>query len=325
MKRLFSLLLLMSILLAGCGDDGEPILPLPTQESVTTPGGDPGKLTLVFTADNRNVFAADSRQGSIGYGALAGYVQVLRDDRDYVAVLDGGDAIAMDPAMDGHYDDLIQIIRAVGYDFRVPGERELAFGREILEDWTDALSDTVYLSCNLVDRTTLQPVYAPYEIVAYGNTRVAYLGIVTPLAAGSDASLDFCAETAAGFYDTVQHAIDEARNAGADYVIALGHTGTAVSDSPWTAAEIIANTTGITVFLDGHSGSVLEGEPVTDMDDMEVRLCAVGSEFRYVAQVELDLGTGQVRVRLLDTLDGENRTVEMKVQALQDALEKESE
>ena len=48
------------------------------------------------------------------------------------------------------------------------------------------------------------------------------------------------------------------------YVIALGHLGVDESSQPWTSREVIANTTGLDAFIDGHSHTALPMEEVTD-------------------------------------------------------------
>ena len=54
-------------------------------------------------------------------------------------------------------------------------------------------------------------------------------------------------------YKAVQDAVDSARSEGADYVYVMGHLGYVNEDAPYTYADVIANTNGIDVFLDGHS------------------------------------------------------------------------
>ena len=77
-------------------------------------------------------------------------------------------------------------------------------------------------------------------------------------------------EDGTALYECVQEAADSARDEGADYVIALSHLGIDASCTPWTSSEVIENTSGIDVFLDGHSHSVIEGETVKNKDGENV-------------------------------------------------------
>ena len=68
-----------------------------------------------------------------------------------------------------------------------------------------------------------------------------------------------------------------AREAGADYVVAMAHLGDEISCSPWTSSEVIANTTGIDALLDGHAHSLLEQEAVQNAAGEDV--LALGSDY----------------------------------------------
>lgn len=54
-------------------------------------------------------------------------------------------------------------------------------------------------------------------------------------------------------YRAVQDAVDSARAEGADYVYLISHLGMSSQCEPWTYADVISNTRGIDVVLDGHS------------------------------------------------------------------------
>ena len=47
--------------------------------------------------------------------------------------------------------------------------------------------------------------------------------------------------------------MDGARSAGAEYVIVVGHLGNEGVHQQWSSEAVIANTTGIDAFIDGHS------------------------------------------------------------------------
>lgn len=74
---------------------------------------------------------------------------------------------------------------------------------------------------------------------------------------------------------------------GADYVIALSHLGIDASCTPWTSSEVIENTSGIDVFLDGHSHSVIEGETVKNKDGENVLLTSTGTKLSSVGELTI--------------------------------------
>lgn len=315
MKKTWMLLLAVVLLLGliGCGtEDTAPqttAQPDPTDKTAV----DLGELVVLYTSDLNGIYAREEARGRIGYSALAAYAAELEDAGHTVVLIDGGDAF------EGGSVDLMEIADTAGYDIRVPGELELAQGvGTLLNTAEDA--GAVYICCNLIDQTTGDPVFEPYTMVMVGDVQVAFVGITTP-AAEVDGNYDLCGGAdPQAFYDRVQQAVDGAADAGADYVIAVGHLGTDMADSPWTSVEIIANTTGLAAFLDGHSGAVLEGYAVTDKDDFEIPVCAVGSEFCYVGRVNLYLNDGTVNMVLLNALDGENSKVQKLVDELTEAM-----
>lgn len=314
--------LCIGLLAVGCGQGSDATTVATTEPTETQVQIDYGSLVILYTSDLCNTYDENLQQGYIGYGALAGLKQALLDIGRQVVLIDGGDSVEKTGDMIRSMESYLELVETVGYDYRVTGDRELSFGVEEVLDWSKTLKDTVYLSCNLHDTRTGETIFTAYDIVDYNGVKVAYLGITTPSAKVANKFYSLCdGDNGQELYDAVQQAIDEAKRNGADYVVAVGHIGTDPDDTPWTAAEIIANTTGISVFLDGHSQSVIEGSVVTDMDDHEVPVCAVGAHFCYVGQVELDLNSGEVTVTLLDSIDAENRQTRQAIDALTQALE----
>lgn len=305
MRKSLSLLLLIAVLclcFAGCGNDTvEPVQTTLPEE--TDPPVIEGELVILFTGSNNSVFQSDDGPGHIGYAALTAYREQLEKEGYTVVLIDGGDAYN---AGDEYAPDLQEIIDAAGYDIRVPGDQELAQGVDRFLELTE-LSDAAYIDCDLSGDAQLDA----YTIVECGEFSVGFVGITAP-----EEDVD-----PTEFYDTFQQAIDDAADAGADYVVAVGHLGTDPGDSPWTSTEVIANTTGLCAFLDCHSGGLLDGDIVTDMDDFEIPVCAVGSDFCYVGRIDLDLGAGTVEVEILEDFEDEDSQVKALAEDLAAAME----
>ena len=118
-------------------------------------------------------------------------------------------------------------------------------------------------------------------------------------------------------YDAVQTAIDAA-SAEADYVIALGHLGVDESSRPWTSREVIANTTGLDAFIDGHSHTTLPMEVVTDEAGGAVVLTQTGSYLDAVGQLTIS-ADGAITTALLTAEDLAEVAPDPEVKALEDA------
>lgn len=309
LRNLLILALVACLLLCACGGE-ETLVPTdPTEE--TGAAKDLGAVTILFTGNIQNIFEKNETRGEIGYAALAAYRDALEDDGWQVILVDGGNTMTNEGAgavRKGR--TLAELIGAVGYDVRVVGETELTYGVADFQKLTDRMEDSAYLSCNLED-SAATAVFDAYAVVECGDVKVGFVGITTPHAADTlnDKSYGFCQGTSKDdFFAAVQDAIDAASDAGAEYVIAVGALGTDPLDSPWTCAEIIANTTGLSAFLD-CGGGVLEGETVTDLDNYEIPVCAVGAEFNYVGEIILNLNDGTAEVELLTELDKESSAV----------------
>lgn len=322
LRNLCIFALVACLLLAGCGgEEPAPVYTESTEESRQVQ--DLGELTILFTGNVQNVFQKNETRGELGYAALAAYRDALEDADRKVVLIDGGSALSNEgpgAVRDGR--TLAELIGSVGYDIRVPGEAELTCGVDALLDLTEEMEDCTYISCNLVDAAG-ETVFKPYVLVECGEIKVGFVGITSPHGAETlgDEDYGFCEGSSKDdFYAAVQDAIDAASDAGAEYVIAVGGLGTDPLDSPWTAAEVIANTTGLSAFLD-CGGGVLEGETAADLDNYEIPICAPGSEFNYVGEITLDLNDGTVEVELLTALEDEDSRIAKSAQELADKLE----
>lgn len=315
------LALVMCLSLAACGKQ-EPQTPSTTaptaatvEPTVAPTAADHGELVILYTNDVHNAYQRNDEEGRMGYAALAAYRDQLEKDGKTVILVDGGDAIqgeAVGTLSKGAY--LVDIMNEVGYDLAVPGNHEFDFGMDTFLELAENRANYRYISCNFVDLRTGEPVFDAYSIEEYNGVKVAFVGICTPETFTKstptyfqDGDGNYIYSFAEGndgqdLYDCVQKAIDDAKTEGADYVVCVGHVGTDPASSPWTSSEIIANTTGMTAYLDGHSHSVIEGETVTDKDGNAVVLCSTGTKLTAIGEVHIDLNTGAASASLVSGL-----------------------
>ncbi len=288
LRKILALALALSMVLLGCAQEAETLTTVPTDPEETVQSLDRGSVTLLFTGGLNNVFARDPAQGQIGYAALGAYRDGLEAEGHQVLLFDGGNSLGDHPDQEAIRD----IQEGTGYDLLVPGELELAMG----------LEDGTYISCTRE--------LEPYVLFEYENAIVGVVGVST----GTDL-------VGQELWDRVQQSIDGAADAGADYVIVVSNLGTDPASSPNTAVEVIRATTGMAAWLECGSGSVLEGETVTDKDDFEIPVCAVGSGFEYLGQVTLDLNAGTVTVELVRDLEEEKASLKTKADDLLEAIQ----
>ena len=123
-------------------------------------------------------------------------------------------------------------------------------------------------------------------------------------------------------YESVQNAVDEAKNAGADYVIALCHLGVEEGLGAYESKEVIANTTGIDVFLDGHSHSVMDCERVKDKDGEWVLLSQTGTKFQSVGMLLIE-ADGSISTGLIKDVEEKDADMEAYIGSIQSEFEAE--
>ena len=89
-------------------------------------------------------------------------------------------------------------------------------------------------------------------------------------------------DTGEKLYAAVQSAVDAARKEGAKYVIAMAHLGIEADCQPWTSSDVIVNTSGIDVVLDGHSHSTIAGDIVKNKEGKDVILTSTGTKLANI-------------------------------------------
>lgn len=291
----------------------------------------PGDVVVLYTNDVHNAYLRDADKGRIGYAAIVNYKKTLESQGYTVVLADGGDAIqgeAIGTLSKGSY--LVDIMNEVGYDVAAVGNHEFDYGLQNLLTLSQKANYT-YLSCNFTDLATGRLVFDAYKLEDYQGQKVAYIGISTPgtLSSTNPSSFQdaegnyiygFCeGNNGQDLYDAVQKTIDEVKAQGATAVIAVGHCGVDLSCSPWTSREIVANTTGLTAFLDGHSHTELDGETCRDKAGNTVALCQTGTKLESVGQMLLHRD-GSVETGLLYYTDPALAVDDPQTQSFVDAI-----
>ena len=221
-----------------------------------------------------------------GYAGLYAVKEYYAAD-NYVMLVDDGDAIQGEPiGTMTKGEGIIDIMNAVGYDLAIPGNHEFDYGMDTFLALTEK-ADFQYLSCNFNKEGEL--VFAPYAIKEFDGVKFAFIGVTTPMTLRSSTPRYFMDEngnfiygfmqdeTGEQVYAAVQKAVDDARAEGAKYVIVMAHMGNEAECSPWMYSDVIANTTGIDVWLDGHSHD-FDQVVMQDKDGKDVVRSACGTK-----------------------------------------------
>lgn len=286
-----------------------------------------GDIAILYTNDVHCAVNADEENGVLGYAAVAGMKKELQESGYDVALVDAGDAIqgeAIGTLSNGAY--LVDIMNAVGYDAAIPGNHEFDYGMENFLSLTEA-AEYPYISCNFMDLRSEETVFEPYTILELGGKKLAFVGVTTPRTITSSTPAyfqdengeyiyGFCQdEDGTALYETAQAAVDAAKEEGAELVIALAHLGIEAGTSPWMSTELIENTTGIDVVLDGHSHSTVEGEKVKNKEGKEVLLTSTGTKLAAVGQLTIS-AEGEISSELVTGTDARDAEVQSKIDGI---------
>ena len=247
MKKLLGLLLAFCLLLGCCAAFAEEAA-APALEK---------DLVILFTSDVH----CGIDQGW-GYAGLYAVKESL-SAANHVLLVDDGDAIQGEPiGTMTTGEGIIDIMNAVGYDIAIPGNHEFDYGMDRFLALTEK-ANFPYISCNFNKEGEL--VFQPYIIKEFDGVKIAFVGITTPMSLRSSTPRYFMNdqgefiygflqdETGETLYAAVQKSVDDARAEGANYVVVMAHLGNEAECSPWMYSDVIANTTGIDAWLDGHS------------------------------------------------------------------------
>ena len=305
----------------------------PAEETTETAGeetaaaadetGAAGGVTVLYTNDIHTYITKD-----LTYSKVAAY----KDSLENVLLVDAGDHIqgtaygSMDKGA-----TIAQLMNAAGYDLATLGNHEFDYGMDGCMAAIEA-ADFPYVSCNFYHEANGVPgehVLDSYKVFEVGGVKIAFIGITTPESFTKSTPSYFQDENgnyiygiAGGtdgeaLYTAVQNAIDAA-SAEADYVIALGHLGVDESSQPWTSREVIANTTGLDAFIDGHSHTTIPMEEVTDEGGNTVILTQTGSYLDAVGQMTI-AADGTITTQLLTAENLAEVTPDAEVKAIEDA------
>ncbi len=234
----------------------------PKEESEAAKSEEPaeknGDVIILYTSDVH----CGIDQG-FGYAGLKAVRDSLENQGYTTLLVDNGDAIQGEVVGSMTKGEaIINLMNDLKYDVAIPGNHEFDYGMDRFLELT-GMAEYPYISCNFNFKG--EPVFDPYLIKEAAGVKIAFVGVTTPETVKSSTPkyfqdetgafvYDFCQdETGAKLYAKIQEAADAARAEGADYVYLLAHCGLVDACRPWTYADIISNTTGIDVVLDGHS------------------------------------------------------------------------
>ena len=268
---------------------------------------DPSAVAVFYTNDIHTYI-----DGDISYDTIADLKDWASVTAAGVLLVDAGDAIqgtaygSMDKG-----ETIIDLMNAAGYDLATLGNHEFDYGMERALELVGK-AEFPYVSANFYhekDGVKGDTVLDAYKVFEVGGLKLAFVGITTPETFTKSTPAYFQDENGnyiygisggtdgAALYADVQAAVDAAKAEGVDYVIGLAHLGDDPASQPWTSEEVIANTTGLDVLIDGHSHSTVPMKEVADKAGRTVILTQTGEYFGTIGGLFIN-AEGEIETKL---------------------------
>ena len=302
MKKTIVTLIIACLLAFGC------LFPAFAFADAGMPGDAERVAAVILHTNDAHVAFEDN----IGYDGLALYKKELEAVYDHVLLIDAGDAIQGAPIGSvSKGAEIIRMMNRLGYDLAVPGNHEFDYGLEALDDCAEAL-DCGYTCANFCV-TGGEPVFQPWRILEAGDLKIGFVGAVTPDAYTKSTIKDILNEAGEPMYDFLadetgqrlcvglQKAIDETRQAGADYVILVSHLGNNDSiTEQFRTDAVVGKLRGLDLIIDGHSHETYN-RTVTDGENRQVPIAQTGSNMKAIGQIKI-YKDGRLEETLIDTV-----------------------
>ena len=266
-----------------------------------------------------------------GYAKVSALKNELIQENNYVAVVSSGDYIqgsSLGAISQGEY--ITNLINLVDYDVLTLGNHEFDYKLSRLFELTSKIEAPIVCS-NFINLKENELVFEPYKIISYEDFDIAFIGVTTPSTISSSSPIQFMDDngnylysfSGDNLYKTVQNNINEAKKDGAEFIILLSHLGTEGVLPQWSCQELVKNTYGIDVVLDGHSHSVIEKEIIKDKKNREVIISSTGTKFQNIGKLTLS-NTGEVKTELIstDTYNSKDLEIENYIKQINDEYKK---
>ncbi|MCH4223338.1 MAG: bifunctional metallophosphatase/5'-nucleotidase [Solobacterium sp.] len=264
-----------------------------------------GTIRILFTHDlHDHILPFETEtNGTVteigGYASLKTAIDEYRTDNSLL--LDAGD-FSMGTLFNGIYTQDapdLSLLGDMGYDAVTLGNHEFDYGPEELAQMLESADNPPQLLCsNMVfsedeDSQTLKKAYEDvggkdYIIKEVSGVKVGIFGIM-----GEESVSDISNAGSITFDDEVETAktvVQEMKADGAEFIVAISHSGTN-SVASKSEDEIMANSVdGIDVIVSGHSHTTLE-EPIIDNGTVIVSSGCYG---KYLGVVDINISDHSV-------------------------------
>ena len=283
------------------------------------------EITILYTNDVHGALGYNEESGKVlSYASIAKMKQDLKHQGKKVLLFDCGDHTS-----GGVYCSylkglpIVNIMNQAGYDAAIFGNHEFDNTFEMVGAYEN-LANFPYIATNLYNydpesREITTPYTNTSEIFKLGDLKVGVIGVSTPYTMTTSTPSYFqdddgnyiysFLDQGNELYDKVQSEVDALRK-DCKYVVCLAHMGGAQGSTDLFSSEnLVKNTTGIDVVLDGHSHEAIEGVKVKNKDNKEVLITQTGSHMNNIGKLTIN-SQGKITNKLVSSYQGKDESVE---------------
>lgn len=272
-------------------------------------------------------------EDNIGYAGLAYYYNGIKKQDVYATLVDGGDFSQGAPIgtlSKGKH--LASIMNKIGYEFVVPGNHEFDYEMHGFKNIVAELNNVIF-SSNVMDLNANTPLLHPYKIFTFGNKKVAFVGVTSPMTLTTSTPVyfqdgngkyiyGFCEdETGDALVNNIQANVDAAKKEGVNYVILVGHLGIEGTPTRWTSETLLNKTNGIDFCIDAHSHETYIKD-ITNKDGKNVKLAQTGTKLSNIGKLTISKD-GEFTCEMIDKVlpfDGDTPALNEKGHAIDDEV-----
>ena len=232
---------------------------------------------------------------TIGYDGLVLYRDELKKKYSNIITVDIGDHAQggiLGIISDGTA--IIKIMNKVGFDVAILGNHEFDYGLDKLKELRDDITSK-YICANFCYQKNKTAIFDPYKIIEKGGKKIAFIGVLTPLAfsrtylstlrdSNGEPIYDFLSDNnAQELYDRIQKYINELRNIKkVDYVILLTHIG--MKEEQYTSDGLLSKLENVDAVLDGHTHRVYN-ITTKDKNSKDIHISQAGTKLKNIGKL----------------------------------------
>ena len=283
------------------GTEGQTVSGNPGEQTASgnpgdqTASGNPGtegtKLVILHTNDMHGYMQASDT--CLGIGAVAQLKKDYQQQGYDVLLMDAGDYLQGSSfASFTQGESVVEVMNAAGYDVAALGNHEFDYGSDVLEKRISEMNFPAVAANITVDATGEPFIQQNAVFTLSDGTKVGVFGLDTPSTATTSVPKNTAGLTFAQgeeLYAAAQAQIDELKGQDCSIIVCVGHLGEEASNEGNNAANVVANTSGLTVMIDGHD-HLVENQTVKDKEGNDVLIAETGYYLKNIGVLTYENG-----------------------------------